>query len=73
MSELDPEEFQSFGPRNAADLLGHEEAEQSLLAAWGSGPATLARSHTRQVPILLLPQANSCSTVGQSLVQEAGD
>lgn len=37
MSELDPEEFQSFGPRNAPHLLGHEEAERSLLAAWGSG------------------------------------
>lgn len=37
MSEFSQEDFQSFGPRNASDLLGHEAAEQTLLASWGSG------------------------------------
>lgn len=37
MSEFAQEDFQSFGPRNAPGLVGHEQAEQSLLAAWGSG------------------------------------
>ena len=37
MSELNQEEYQSFGPRTARDLIGHEGAQQSLLAAWDSG------------------------------------
>ncbi len=37
MSELNPEEFQSYGPRRTPDLVGHERAEQTLLAAWHSG------------------------------------
>jgi len=31
------EEYQSFYPRHAADLIGHGAAERSLLAAWRSG------------------------------------
>jgi len=31
------EEYQSYGPRHAVGLLGHQAAEQSLLAAWRSG------------------------------------
>jgi len=31
------EEYQSYGPRHAATLLGHAAAERALLAAWQSG------------------------------------
>jgi DNA polymerase III subunit delta' len=31
------EEYQSYGPRHAAGLLGHAAAERTLLAAWRSG------------------------------------
>jgi DNA polymerase III subunit delta' len=37
MSEFAQEDYQSFGPRNASQLIGHERAEKTLLAAWGSG------------------------------------
>ncbi|MHA1538510.1 MAG: DNA polymerase III subunit delta' [Alphaproteobacteria bacterium] len=37
MSEFAQEDFQSFGPRTASGLLGHEAGERSLLAAWDSG------------------------------------
>lgn len=31
------EEYQSYGPRHCARLIGHDVAEQTLLAAWKSG------------------------------------
>jgi len=37
MSEFAQEDYQSFGPRNARGLVGHERAEQTLISAWGSG------------------------------------
>lgn len=37
MSDYDPQEAASWGPRHTAALFGHEAAEKTLLDAWSSG------------------------------------